>query len=247
MGAAIELRKVEKRYGQRHALQPISLSFESGKTVALIGPSGCGKSTLLRLLVGLIEPDSGVVLIEGRELNRASALDMRHKIGYVIQEGGLFPHLTAKGNVLLMRRHLKLSEQENEARLAELAALVHLPAELLERYPAQLSGGQRQRVGLMRALALDPDILLLDEPLGALDPMVRSQLQQDLKELFAKLGKTVVFVTHDLAEAAYMADSIVLLREGQLVQRGTLDDFRAKPAEPFVTEFVNAQRSLVSL
>jgi osmoprotectant transport system ATP-binding protein len=170
-----------------------------------------------------------------------------HPIGYVIQDGGLFPHLTARDNVALAARYFGVSKGEIDQRIKDLSDLVHLQPDLLTRYPLELSGGQRQRIGLMRALMLKPKALLLDEPLGALDPMVRSTLQTDLKDIFAKLGQTVVFVTHDMGEAGYLGDRIVLLKEGRIVQSGTLQDFQQRPAEPFVTEFLNAQRSLVSL
>jgi osmoprotectant transport system ATP-binding protein len=169
---------------------------------------------------------------------------LRRRIGYVIQEGGLFPHLTASANVLLMARHLGKPDDEMRRRLSELCALTRFPENLLARYPVELSGGQRQRVSLMRALMLSPELLLLDEPLGALDPLVRASLQKDLKEIFARLRQTALLVTHDLAEAAYLADEIVLMNEGQIVQRGSMADFRDHPASDFVSEFINAQRDL---
>ena len=168
---------------------------------------------------------------------------MRRRVGYVIQEGGLFPHLTARANVLLLSRHLGRPASEMEERLEELCALSRFPRNGLDRYPAELSGGQRQRVSLMRALMLSPEVLLLDEPLGALDPLVRSSLQKDLKEIFARLKQTAVLVTHDMGEAAYLADEIVLMNEGRIVQRGTVVDLRDHPASEFVSEFINAQRS----
>lgn len=238
----IALRGVSKRYGDRWALHPTNLEAPSGKVTALIGPSGCGKSTLLRLVLRLIEPTAGETLIEGEPVTPDSCVAIRRKIGYVIQDGGLFPHLTARENVTLMGRHLG-----REVDVARLAHLVRLEEAALDRYPLELSGGQRQRVGLMRALALDPSTLLLDEPLGALDPLVRASLQSDLKELFGSLGKTVLLVTHDMGEAAFLADRIVLLREGRIVQQGTLSDFQERPSEPFVTEFLTAQRSVVAL
>lgn len=167
---------------------------------------------------------------------------MRLRTGYVIQDGGLFPHLTARGNVTLLARHLGWPAARIAARVTELADLSRFPADGLDRFPRQLSGGQRQRVGLMRALMLDPDALLLDEPLGALDPLVRADLQTDLRDIFRGLGKTVVLVTHDLGEAAHFADRVVLLKDGQLVQEGTPADLWHRPAEPFVTRFVQAQR-----
>jgi osmoprotectant transport system ATP-binding protein len=166
----------------------------------------------------------------------------RRRMGYVIQEGGLFPHLTAGQNVTLMARHLGWKPDLIDDRVDELTALTHFPATGLDRYPVQLSGGQRQRVSLMRALMLDPEILLLDEPLGALDPMIRAELQGELREIFRTLGKTVVLVTHDMGEAAYLGDTIVLLRGGRIVQSGTLPDLVHAPADDFVHRFLSAQR-----
>ena len=239
----IALENVSKSFGAQTALAPTTLRLLPGKTTVLIGPSGCGKSTLLRLVVGLLQPDSGRIAIDGAEVNPATVEAIRHRIGYVIQEGGLFPHLTAERNVTLLARHLKHPPSRIDARVMELAELVRIPAALLLRYPKDLSGGQRQRVGLMRALMLDPPILLMDEPLGALDPITRFELQSELREIFGRLAKTVVFVTHDMNEAAHFADEIVLMRNGHVVQRGPLADLLARPAEPFVQEFIRAQRS----
>ena len=245
MSALVQLLGVSKTFGDAAAVHHVDLSIERGKTTVLIGPSGCGKSTLLRLIIGLIEPDSGEIKFDGTPL-RADKIDIvRREIGYVIQEGGLFPHLTARGNVLLMARHLGRDENEMRARLGELCTLTRFPETLLDRYPLELSGGQRQRVSLMRALMLSPELLLLDEPLGALDPLVRAALQKDLKEIFARLNQTVLLVTHDLAEAAYLGDEIVLMNEGRIVQEGSLLDLRERPASDFVSEFVNAQRGLM--
>src|SRR3954462_7619799 len=247
MSVLVKLVAVSKRYGEHVALYPTSLSLVRGKTTVLIGPSGCGKSTLLRLIIGLLEPDMGQIQFDGEPL-RADKIDLvRQRVGYVIQEGGLFPHLTARGNVLLMARHLERKEREMAARLSELCALTRFPENLLDRYPLELSGGQRQRVRLMRALMLSPELLLLDEPLGALDPLVRAALQKDLKEIFARLQQTALLVTHDLAEAAYLGDEIVLMNEGRIVQRGTLDDLRQHPSDAFVSNFINAQRALTAI
>jgi len=229
------------------ALHPTNLTVEEGKTLALIGPSGCGKSTILRLIIGLLSPSSGEILLNGMPVVPANMRQLRRKMGYVIQDGGLFPHLTAAENVTLMARHTGMALAAVTDRLGELCELTRFPVEAANRYPVELSGGQRQRVGLMRALMLDPEVLLLDEPLGALDPMVRADLQADLKTIFKRLGKTVVLVTHDMGEAGYLADTIVLMREGAIVQQGTLESLRDQPAEPFVSEFLNAQRSLVQL
>ncbi len=236
------LTNVTKAFAGRPALGPLTLDLPAGKTTVLIGPSGCGKSTLLRLLIGLVAPDSGFVTFDGTPVTAATARAVRLRTGYVIQDGGLFPHLTARGNVSLMARHLGWDRARTDARVAELAALTRFPIDGLDRHPQQLSGGQRQRVGLMRALMLDPAALLLDEPLGALDPLVRADLQTDLRDIFQTLGKTVVLVTHDLGEAAFFADRVALLRDGQIVQQGSPADLWRRPADPFVTRFVQAQR-----
>jgi osmoprotectant transport system ATP-binding protein len=214
------------------------------RCLALIGPSGCGKSTLLRLVIGLISPDEGEIRIGSTLLEPATRRRLRLRMGYVIQEGGLFPHLTARENVALAANDLGWEPDRIEARIQELLELTGIDPPLLDRYPSQLSGGQRQRIGLMRALLLDPNVLLLDEPLGALDPMIRSRLQEDLRRLFARLRKTVLFVTHDMGEASYLGEEIALMRAGRIVQRGTLADLLERPADPFVTEFIRAQRPM---
>ncbi len=236
----IDLQRVSKSYNGTAALQPTDLSLVPGKTTVLIGPSGCGKSTLLRLMIGLIRPDAGTVRFDGEVLGAENVRAARRRMGFVIQEGGLFPHLTARDNVTIMARHLGWDDERSRARVSELAELVQLPEDRLDPYPVQLSGGQRQRVSLMRALMLDPAVLLLDEPLGALDPMIRSDLQADLRAIFRTLKKTVVMVTHDMGEAGYFGDTIVLLRAGRIMQQGTLHDLVHAPAEPFVEAFINA-------
>ena len=236
----IELRDVVKRYGAVEALQATTLSLGAGVNV-LLGPSGSGKSTLLRLLTGLSRPSAGEVLLWGQALSPRTIGPLRRRLGYVIQEGGLFPHLTAGANVTLAARYFGWDARRIENRLEELCALTHFPRDGVARYPVQLSGGQRQRVGLMRALMLGPELLLLDEPLGALDPMIRAELRADLKAIFRVLGQTVVLVTHDLVEAEFFADRVVLLREGRVVQQGRLRDLVERPADPFVTRFISAQ------
>ena len=244
MSALVQLLAVAKHYAGAPALHPTDLSIERGKTTVLIGPSGCGKSTLLRVIIGLIPPDSGTIDFDASQITLVNIEMLRRRIGYVIQEGGLFPHLTARANILLMARHLGKSDEEVRARLLELCELTRFPENLLARYPLELSGGQRQRVSLMRALMLSPELLLLDEPLGALDPLVRASLQKDLKEIFVRLRQTALLVTHDLAEAAYFGDDIVLMNEGRVVQQGSITDLSERPANPFVSEFINAQRSV---
>jgi len=239
-----ELHQVVKHYGATVALDAIDLSIVTGRTTALIGPSGAGKSSVLRMLLGLEWPDAGQVRFDGAPLRRDTLLEQRRRIGYVIQEGGLFPHLTGAGNAALLARTLGWEASRIEARLRELAALCQLPFEALSRYPAELSGGQRQRVGLIRALMLDPPVLLLDEPLGALDPIVRHDLQAQMRELFVLLHKTVVLVTHDVAEAAYFGDTLVLLRDGRVLQQGSARELLDTPIDPSVRAFMTAQRSV---
>ncbi len=203
-----------------------------------MGSSGSGKSTLLRLVLGLLTPSEGTVSVFDAPLTRASLPEVRQRSGYVVQDGGLFPHLTARGNIELRPRHLGWAGERMAKRTKELATLIRLREDELERLPRELSGGQRQRVGIARALALDPPLLLLDEPLGALDPLVRASLQHDLLEIFTSLNKTVVLVTHDLAEALQLATRIVLLDRGQVVQDAAPDELVRAPANDFVRQFV---------
>lgn len=238
----LEVDQVTKSFGSRVVLQPTSLSLPPGTTTVLIGPSGCGKSTLLRMMIGLIQPDAGTIRFLGEKFTPANQLTLRHRIGYVIQDGGLFPHLSAFDNVALLATHLGRDATWVRNRIDELTQLVRLPPESLTRFPSQLSGGQRQRLGIMRALMLDPPLILLDEPMGALDPLVRFDLQNDLRDIFRTLKKTVVLVTHDMGEAGFFGDEVVLLGHGRIVQRGTLNDLLNTPADDFVTRFIQAQR-----
>lgn len=239
----LKLKEVSKSYGDLQVLKPTTIEFRTGQTTILLGISGCGKSTLLRLMIGLISPDSGTIEFDDKLVNRDNIEEIRHRIGYMIQDGGLFPHLSVSDNVTLLARHLGWRKDKVEARLAELLSLVHLPTEALDRFPGQISGGQRQRVALMRALFLDPDVLLLDEPMGALDPIIRADLQNELREIFRSLKKTVIVVTHDIGEAAYLGDFISILKAGEILQSGTFEELHRHPADPFVTEFINAKRN----
>lgn len=241
---AFALLGVGKSYGPVRAVHVVDLAFARGACTALIGSSGSGKSTVLRLLLGLEWPDHGQVLLDDQPLRRTDVLQARRRIGYVIQEGGLFPHLTVLGNLGLLPRYLGWERERIRSRACELAQLAHLPEASLKRFPAELSGGQRQRVALMRALMLDPDALLLDEPLSALDPIVRYELQTELKRIFDELGKTVILVTHDLAEAAHFSRRLILMRRGSVIQDGSYADLRDRPADEFVERFVQAQRGL---
>jgi osmoprotectant transport system ATP-binding protein len=235
------LDSVSKSYGGERALDGVSLTISPGDTTALIGPSGSGKSTLFGLLTGLMKPDTGIVYFRDQDISLGSIRQLRQHLGYVIQDGGLFPHLTGHGNVSLMPAHLGWSKSKIASRADELLELTRLSPEVLARYPAEMSGGQRQRVALVRALMLDADVLLLDEPLGSLDPMVRAELQQELAKIFRRLRKTVALITHDLAEAAFFADRIVLLRHGRVVQTGSISELQNSPADDFVRQFVQAQ------
>ena len=238
----LRLVDIAKSFGTRIVLRPMSMEIPVGKTTALLGPSGCGKSTLLRVVAGLIPPDQGQVFFDGEVVTPQNVQKLRQKMGFVLQDGGLFPHLTARGNAGLLARHLGWEVSRVNARVEELADLTRLPHDVLNRYPHQISGGQRQRVGIMRALMLDPEVMLLDEPMGALDPLVRYDLQNDLKEIFCSLQKTVLLVTHDLGEADFLGDDVVLLKDGRIVQQGTLEDLANRPADSFVTDFIRAQR-----
>ena len=241
-----ELRGVSKRYGDHLAVDSIDLDCPPGQTQALIGVSGCGKSTMLRMMAGLVSPDSGEIYFDGEPLNDDRLASVRLRIGYMIQEGGLFPHLTVRDNAAIMPHYLHWAPDRTDARVAQLLELVQLPASLLDRFPRQLSGGQRQRVSLVRALMLEPDVLLLDEPLGDLDPMIRAELQEDLRTIFRELHKTVVLVTHDLAEAGFLADRVTLLRDGTIVQQGPIAELIDHPANDFASRFIQAQRPVLS-
>ncbi|MEX2525042.1 MAG: ATP-binding cassette domain-containing protein [Gammaproteobacteria bacterium] len=238
----LSLENITKRFDNTSAVDGLSLPIAEGETTVLIGPSGCGKSTILRLVTGLIRADQGRVLFQGQPLERKDMESFRRHIGYVIQDGGLFPHLTARDNVTIIARYLDWLDSTMAERLVELAELVKLNDEILDRYPAELSGGQRQRVSLMRSLMLDPEILLLDEPFTALDPLIRFELQADMKDIFRRLNKTVLFVTHDMNEAAWLGDSIVLMRDGRVVQKGGYRDLADRPVDEFVRRFLRAQR-----
>ncbi len=238
----IVLSHVRKRFGHKDALACTDLTIEGERCLALVGPSGSGKSTILRLVLGLIAPDEGTITIGGEVLDTRTASAARLGMGYDIQDGGLFPHLNAEENAVIVARQNGFTAERAKRRLGQLLDLVGLSAEHLRRYPVELSGGERQRVGLMRALMLDPPILLFDEPLAALDPIIRARLQEDLRHIFRELKKTVLFVTHDLTEAAFVADEIALLHDGKIVQKGTLADLMKHPKDEFVTEFFRAQR-----
>lgn len=241
MSAAIEFRNVKFATTQgRLLLDDISMAVESGTTTAVLGRSGCGKTTLLRTVNGMVAPTSGEVLVDGRSVAGADLITLRRGIGYVIQETGLFPHFTVERNVSLVPELLGWTAEQRKKRSQELLAVVGLePQKFAGRFPHQLSGGQRQRVGLARALAADPKILLMDEPFGALDPLTRAEMQDMLRELMGRLKKTVLLVTHDLDEALYLADRIVLLREGKLLANLKPEEFM-RSDEPEIDSCIRA-------
>ncbi|MBA8825087.1 osmoprotectant transport system ATP-binding protein [Saccharopolyspora lacisalsi] len=240
----IEFQSVHKQYGNGTvAVQDLSLTVEAGTITVLVGPSGCGKTTLMRMVNRMIDPSSGSVLLDGTDIRERDPARLRRGIGYVIQQAGLFPHRTVLDNVATVPRLFGNSRRDARRRAAELLERVGLPNDLGKRYPVQLSGGQQQRVGVARALAADPPVLLMDEPFSAVDPVVRADLQDELLRLQDELGKTVLFVTHDIDEAIKLGDRVAVLRQGgYLAQYAAPDDLLAEPADDFVTSFVGRDR-----
>ena len=240
----LALQNITKVFDGKTVLSDVNLTVPKGATHALIGSSGSGKTTLLRITLGLIPFDRGYVKINDQALSAFSPVQWADRIGYVPQEGGLFPHINGFDNVSLIARLRGWQSPRIQDRIEELRKLVGLDAPMLRRFPFELSGGQQQRVAIMRAAMMDPAVMLLDEPMAALDPLIRRSLQQELKDTFHRLGKTVLLVTHDLGEAVYLAEQITLLHEGKIVQTGTYGDLLLRPADPFATAFINAQRTL---
>jgi len=248
--ASLELRNVSKQYpgASRPAIEDLTLTVPAGEVCVLVGPSGCGKTTAMRLVNRMIVLTSGKILLDGASVMERKPPELRREIGYVIQQIGLFPHLTIADNIATVPRLLGWEKDRVAARVQELLALVQLPPELADRYPAQLSGGQRQRVGVARALAADPPLLLMDEPFGAIDPIARARLQDELLQLQQRVKKTIVFVTHDIDEAIKLGDRIAILREGGvLAQYAPPDELLAAPADDFVAQFVGVDRGLKRL
>lgn len=241
----LELKDNNKSFGSKAALTNVSLKLASGETHVLLGLSGSGKTTVIRIVLGLIGADSGQLIINGKLAQfdgKRGASEWSRQIGYVPQEGGLFPHLTCLKNITLVAELSGWDKKKIATRVEQLIELVSLDSAVLHRYPAQLSGGQRQRIALMRAAFLDPALLILDEPLGALDPLIRIDVQNELKQIFNGLGKSALLVTHDIDEARFFADRLSLMREGKIVQTGTFDDLLNSPSEEFVTRFIRSQR-----
>jgi len=238
----IEFRKVRKEYRDSVALEGLDLEIAEGETLCLIGTSGSGKTTALKMVNRLIEPTSGEVLVDGVNVADADLIALRRSIGYVIQRGGLFPHMTVAGNIGLLCKIEGWDESKTETRITELLELVDLPPQdFWDRRPSELSGGQQQRVSIARALAFDPKIVLMDEPFGALDPITRAELHRQFVELKGKVKKTILLVTHDLPEAFKLGDRITLLHKGTMVQTGRVEDFLERPVSSFVEHFVGSQ------
>jgi osmoprotectant transport system ATP-binding protein len=245
--AAIEFRTVTKRFdaAAKPAVDRLDLEIRRGETVALIGASGCGKTTTLKMINRLIEPTSGTILVTGKDVHEIPVLELRRSLGYVIQQVGLFPHMTVASNIAVVPQLLGWDRQRIAARVDELLTLVHLPpAEYRHRRPVELSGGQQQRVGVARALAADPPILLMDEPFGALDPITRASLQCEVLEIQRKLRKAIVIVTHDMEEAIRLGDRIVVMEEGRIAQSGTPAELLMRPATPFVASLLGEDRAI---
>jgi osmoprotectant transport system ATP-binding protein len=240
----LALQNITKTFEGKLVLTDVNLTVPKGATHALIGSSGSGKTTLLRITLGLIPFDKGYVKINDQALSSFSPIQWADRIGYVPQDGGLFPHMSAFENVSLIAKLRGWNKRKINARVEELRKLVDLEPVILSQYPFEMSGGQQQRVAIMRAAMMEPDVMLLDEPMAALDPLIRRTLQQELKSIFQRLGKTVLLVTHDLGEAVFLAEQITLLHEGKIVQSGTYRDLLLRPADPFVTAFINAQRTV---
>jgi osmoprotectant transport system ATP-binding protein len=241
----LKIENVSKIYkGGKKAVKNISLDIKKGEFICFIGPSGCGKTTTMKMINRLIEPSEGNILINGENIMDKDPVELRRQIGYVIQQIGLFPHMTILENITLVPKLLKWNEQKKKERALELLQLVDMGPEYLERYPYELSGGQQQRIGVLRALASNPPLILMDEPFGALDPITRDALQEEFKNLQRTLDKTIVFVTHDMDEAIKLADRIVILKAGEIVQVGTPDEILRNPANEFVEEFIGKDRLL---
>lgn len=239
----IQFRDVTKDFKGNVVLSDISMEIKDKELTVLIGPSGCGKTTTLKMINRLIQPSKGNIFIDGKNIEEMDKVQLRRNMGYVIQQGGLFPHMTVRQNIEIIERLEKKDPQaivDNTVRLMKMVDLN--PEAFLDRYPTELSGGQRQRIGVIRALANDPDIVLLDEPFSALDPVTRSSLQDELIELQAKVGKTIVFVTHDMDEAIKIADRICIMKDGHILQYDTPEMILKKPVDEFVSNFVGTNR-----
>lgn len=228
--------------GGKTAVKKLNLKINKGEFVCFIGPSGCGKTTTMKMVNRLIDISDGTILVDGKDIKQQDPVQLRRSIGYVIQQIGLMPHMTIKENIVLVGTLLKWPEEKKNERAKELIKLVGLPTEYLDKYPHELSGGQQQRIGVLRALAVNPPLILMDEPFGALDPITRDALQDEFKKLQKELHKTIIFVTHDMDEALKLADRVVIMRDGEVVQADTPEEILRNPANEFVEEFLGKER-----
>ena len=239
----IEFKNISKEYKQSKVLTDLNFTINKGEVVVLIGPSGCGKTTTLKMINKLIAPTSGTILIDGTDIESVDSVTLRRKMGYVIQQTGLFPHMTVRQNLEVIPKLERYEKKRIAARTEELMNMVNLDAsEFLDRYPTQLSGGQQQRIGVARAFACDPEIILMDEPFSAIDPITRAQLQEELGAIQEKMRKTIVFVTHDIAEAIKVGDRICIMNDGGILQYDTCEEILKNPATDFVKDFVGTHR-----
>ena len=239
----LEFHDVTKRYGNgKPAVNNLNLTIEKGEFVCFIGPSGCGKTTTMKMVNRLIDVTEGAILVDGKNIKEQDPVELRRSIGYVIQQIGLMPHMTIRENIVLVGTLLKWRKEKKDERARELIKLVNLPEEYLDKYPHELSGGQQQRIGVLRALAANPPLILMDEPFGALDPITRDALQEEFKKLQRELNKTIVFVTHDMDEALKLGDRIVIMKDGEIVQVDTPEEILRNPANEFVEEFLGKDR-----
>ncbi|MFD2760259.1 betaine/proline/choline family ABC transporter ATP-binding protein [Lentibacillus juripiscarius] len=239
----LEFNNVTKRYADgTPAVKNLDLKIEKGEFVCFIGPSGCGKTTTMKMVNRLIDITDGDIRFDDKSIKDQNPVELRRSIGYVIQQIGLMPHMTIKENIVLVGTLLKWPKEKKEQRARELLKLVDMPEEYLDKYPHELSGGQQQRIGVLRALASNPPLILMDEPFGALDPITRDSLQEEFKKLQKELDKTIVFVTHDMDEALKLADRVVIMRDGEVVQADTPDEILRNPANEFVEEFLGKDR-----
>lgn len=240
----IQFENVTKSYGSKKVLKNINLTIEDGEFAVMIGPSGCGKTTTLKSINRLIEPDQGNILVDGKDISKVDRIELRRSIGYVIQQIGLFPNMTVEQNICVVPKLLKYSKERCAEIAHQMLELVGMPfEEYAHKYPSQLSGGQQQRIGVLRALAASPPIVLMDEPFGALDPMTRAVLQEEVRHLQQQLGKTIVFVTHDMDEALILADKIVFMNEGEILQIASPKEMLEHPAHELISNFMGRRAS----